>query len=601
MAKRRKPDTEKVKVTRESFRKAKRVFRYIKPYRGEYFLSLVFLILTSVLFMGFPLLMGKLFGSSFESPQDFKLTNLNDANSVILLLLILFGGQALFSFFRIYFGNRVVENALTDLRRDAFKKLVGMPMHFFNTNKVGELTSRVSADAALLQETLSITLTEFIRQFIVIIGGVVALALISLKLSLIMLATIPVLALVAVFFGRYIQKMSKSAQDELAKANHVVEESLMGIVNVKSYSNEWLEYNRYAKATDTYRKLALKSTVWRGVFVSFIIFFLFGAIAFIIWQGVRLTDTGELAMPDLISFILFTVFLGGSFASIPELYSSLQKAIGGTERLMDILEEKPEVFNFTKPEEKLKLKGDVSFNNVHFHYASRPDVEVLKGINFHASPGQQIALVGSSGSGKSTLMSLLLRFYQPVSGNILVDGKEISSYDLTEYRSQVAFVPQEVILFGGTIRENIVYGKPDANDDEIWLAAEKANAADFIRSFPEGLDTLVGDRGIQLSGGQKQRVSIARAVLRDPSILFLDEATSSLDSESEKLVQDALEKLMKGRTSFVIAHRLSTIRNADMILVLENGVIRETGNHGELVQKENGIYKKLSSLQFVYQ
>ncbi|MFI5204211.1 MAG: ABC transporter ATP-binding protein, partial [Flavobacteriales bacterium] len=388
---------------------------------------------------------------------------------------------------------------------------------------------------------------------------------------------------------------------ELAKSNHVVEESLTGIVNVKSYSNEWLEYGRYSTATANYKKLALKSAVWRGLFVSFIVFFLFGAIAFIIWQGVRLTGAGELEMKELISFILFTVVLGGSFASVPELYSSLQKAIGGTERLMDILDEKPEVYQFDKPQQQLKLKGEVTFRDVHFHYASRPDVEVLKGINFKAAPGQQIALVGSSGSGKSTLMALLLRFYQPVSGTILVDGKEISSYDLTQYRNQLAFVPQEVILFGGTIRENIVYGKPGSTDEEIWLAAEKANAADFIRSFPEGLDTLVGDRGIQLSGGQKQRVSIARAVLRDPSILFLDEATSSLDSESEKLVQDALEKLMKGRTSFVIAHRLSTVRNADTILVLENGVIRETGNHGELVQLENGIYKKLSSLQFVYE
>jgi ABC-type multidrug transport system fused ATPase/permease subunit len=339
--------------------------------------------------------------------------------------------------------------------------------------------------------------------------------------------------------------------------------------------------------------------VWRGAFASFIIFALFGSIVLVIWQGVLLKEAGEIQIGELFSFILYSVFVGASFGGTADLFARIQKAVGATEHLFDLLDQTPEDIDLIAVHpEKNKIEGALHFNNVSFHYASRPDITVLKNIDFKALPGENIAIVGPSGAGKSTLVSLVLRFYEPTSGSISVDGKQASDFSLNELRSQMAIVPQEVLLFGGSIRENIAYGKPDASDEEIQLAAEKANAHEFIQRFPDGMNTLVGERGIQLSGGQRQRIAIARAILKNPKILILDEATSSLDSESERLVQEALESLMQNRTSIVIAHRLSTIRKANRILVLENGEIVEQGSHNELIEKTNGVYQKLSKLQF---
>ena len=549
--------------------------------------------------MAFPYLMGSLMGASTKPQESFHILDMENMQAIVLLLLIVFAAQAIFSFLRIYFGSIVVENAMNDLRQDTYARLVTMPMDFFNRNKVGELTSRTSSDISLLQETLSVTIGEFIRQIITILITIFVLAFISIKLSLIMLATIPVMAIIAVFFGRFIKKLSKQTQDKLAASNSIIEESLTGIVNVKAYANEFLEFARYGKTTEEVKNISLKASVWRGLFVSFIIFFMFGAIAFVVWRGAVLVENGELTTEHLASFIFYTLLIGASFGSVPEFWAKIQKTVGGTERLMDLLDENGEAVSIKNAAKKINVKGEVEFKNVGFYYATRPDADVLKDVSFHVSPGEQVAFVGSSGSGKSTLVSLLLQFYRPVSGKILFDGNDAGTYDISELRSQMALVPQEVILFGGTIRENISYGKANATDEEILEAARKANAYDFIMQFPEKLDTLVGDRGIQLSGGQKQRVAIARAVLRDPAILLLDEATSSLDSESERLVQDALEKLMKGRTTFVIAHRLSTIRNADKIIVLDKGEIKQTGTHAELMQVNDGIYKKLNTLQFI--
>lgn len=463
------------------------------------------------------------------------------------------------------------------------------------------MTSRLSADVTLLEETFNWILSEFIRQIIVVIVGITALALISWKLSLVMLATIPVMALVAVFFGRHIKKLSKNAQDKVAESNAVVEETLTAISSVKAFTNEFYELIRYKKATNEAKSLLIKGAVWRGAFISFIIFCMFGAIVFVIWQGVLMMQAGDLTDKGLVSFIMFSIFIGASFGSLPDLYSRLQKSIGATERLMSLLdEEKENVDTSGEIHSKSLLKGKVEFRNVQFNYASRQDIEVLKTVSFTAEPGQQVAVVGPSGSGKSTIASLILRFYEPSAGMILFDDRPAADFGLSELRNNMAIVPQEVILFGGTIRENIAYGKPGASDEEIWDAAKKANATEFIEKFPEKLDTLVGDRGVQLSGGQRQRIAIARAVLKNPTILILDEATSSLDSESEFLVQEALDKLMKGRTSFVIAHRLSTIKNSDKILVIENGEIIESGNHHSLLSNESGLYTKLSRMQGVF-
>lgn len=589
----------KPKITKDSWKKAKRILRYLKPYRVLYLTSLLVLLIGSTIAMAFPLLMGKLFGSS-STGSGFDPSNLTDTNTVVILLFMVIAMQSIFSFLRIYLTSIVTENVLTDIRREAYRKLITLPISFYNKNKTGELTSRIGADITLLQETFNTIFPEFIRQFIVIIIGMSSLIYISWKLALIMLATIPVVAIVAVFFGRFIKKISKEAQDKVAESNSIVEESLTAITSVKAFANEYLEILRYRGVTEDVKRLGLRGALWRGFFVSFIIFAMFGAMVFVIWQAVLMRDAGMLTLSELTSFILFSIFIGASFGSIPELYAKIQNSIGATERLMDILEEKSEEVEVESPVKSGKrLLGSVEFKNVGFHYESRPDIEVLKSISFKVEPGMQVAIVGPSGSGKSTLASLLFRFYNPVSGTISYDGNNIQTLALSEMRGQMALVPQEVILYSGSIEENISYGKPKATQEEIKEAARKANALEFIERFPDKFNTVVGERGIQLSGGQRQRIAIARAVLKDPSILILDEATSSLDSESERLVQEALEKLMQGRTSFVIAHRLSTVKNADIILVIENGVLVESGKHDQLVQNENGLYKKLSSLQFM--
>jgi ABC-type multidrug transport system fused ATPase/permease subunit len=366
---------------------------------------------------------------------------------------------------------------------------------------------------------------------------------------------------------------------------------------VKAFANEFFEIVRYGKVTSSIRDLAVKGGKARGAFFSFIIFCLFGAIILLIWVAVRLENSGEISHGTMIQFMLYTIFVGASIGGIAEQYSQIQKAVGATERVMEILDATPEpVYEKDKGTMK-RFAGEVEFRDVKFSYPSRLEVEVLRGLNFKVAAGQSIALVGQSGSGKSTIVSLILRFYDPVSGEIMVDGKSSSSYPLTAMRDQMAIVPQDVLLFGGSIYENISYARPGASREEVREAAKKANALEFIDGFPDGLDTVVGERGIKLSGGQRQRIAIARAVLKDPAILILDEATSSLDSESERLVQAALDELMKGRTTFIIAHRLSTIRNVDCILVLEEGVVKEQGTHSQLIGG-NGLYAALSKLQF---
>jgi ABC-type multidrug transport system fused ATPase/permease subunit len=482
---------------------------------------------------------------------------------------------------------------------DAMDRLLHMPMDFFNKNKVGELTSRLSSDITLIQDTLRTTIAEFFRQIIIIVGSIIFIAMISWRLSLIMLATVPVMAVIAVIFGRFIRRLGKEAQTAAADSNTIIEESLMGITNVKTYTNEGFLLGRYKKAVDEIRKLNIKSGNWRGLFVSFIIMCLFGAIIFIIWQGLHMTlgPNPTLDKGDFFSFVMFTVFMGASIGSIPDLYAGIQKAIGATEHLMDIIGEKTEKDLFlghnTAP-----IEGGIDFNQVEFSYPQRKDIQVLNKLSFGVAPGEKVALVGSSGAGKSTVVSLILRFYDVNAGNISIDGTAISEMDIEHLRSSIALVPQEVILIGGSIKENILFGKQSATDEEVIEAAKKANAYDFIASFPEGFDTQVGDRGIQLSGGQKQRIAIARAILKDPKILILDEATSALDAESEKLVQDALNELLKNRSAIIIAHRLATIRKADKILVLDKGTIVESGSHDELVKLKDGIYANMSELQF---
>ena len=587
----RKPqnDLPKAKLSASNLKRSLRLFTYIGPHKWKLIIGMIFLGLTGVTALLFPKLMGDLIQTA-----DFSV---DDINRMGLILLGLFTAQAVFSFFRVVLFVNVTENMLSTIRQDTYNNLIKMPMQFFSSRQVNELNSRVAADISQIQDTFTTGLAEFLRQSIIVVGGIVALFFTSVELSLLMLATIPVFAIIAVFFGKFIKKLSKAAQDQVAESNTIVGESLQGISNVKSFTNEWFEIKRYKKSVNKIKAIAIKGGLARGAFSSFIIFCIFGAIVLLVWQAVKLQNTGDLSQANLVTFILYTIFVGASIGGLPIQYAQIQKAIGATERVFDLIDEIPESIE-TSTETKKTITGQVEFNQVNFAYPSRAKFPVLSSVSFKANSGETIAIAGPSGSGKSTLASLVLRFYEPQSGEILFDGKPASNYGLHELRQQMAIVPQDVLLFGGSIFENIAYGKPNASKDEVIEAAKSANAHEFIMGFPDQYNTLVGERGIQLSGGQRQRVAIARAVLKNPKLLILDEATSSLDSESEKLVQEALDQLMKNRTSIVIAHRLSTIKNADQILVLENGQIIEKGTHEDLLQQENGLYKKLSSIQF---
>jgi ABC-type multidrug transport system fused ATPase/permease subunit len=489
---------------------------------------------------------------------------------------------------------------LASLRQAAYGRLIQMPMTFFSQRQAAELSSRIATDINQISDTFTTNIAEFFRQLIIIIGGIIIICFMSWKMAVVMLAVIPVIAIITMFFAKYIRKLSKEVQDKVAESNVIVGESLQGIANVKSFTNESYEINRYGNKVTEIMKLAIRGGIARGSFFSFIIFCLFGAIIFIVWYGIQLTLNGTISATDMISFLMYTVFVAASIGGIADQLAAIQRTIGATERVMDIIDGHPESLDLSRQESNLKgdrLNGNISFENISFFYDTRPDFQVLHNISFKANKGETVALVGPSGSGKSTIASLVLRFYDPQTGSITVEGKNVNDYDLTALRENMAIVPQDVLLFGGSIMENIAYGKPSASMAEIVEAARKANALEFIESFPQKFETIVGDRGIQLSGGQRQRIAIARAVLKDPSILILDEATSSLDSESERLVQEALDKLMVGRTSIVIAHRLSTIRKADKIIVIEKGVVKETGKHEELMQLENGLYRNLNRMQ----
>jgi len=589
-------DAPRPKLDKATLRKAMRIFRYLRPHRWSMVAGFVLLLITTSLALLFPGLLGQLVDAA-KGDANAQQQLLVDIDRVAMTLFAVFLGQAVFGYFRIVIFNRVTTDMLNTLRTDTYGHLLRLPMIFFAKNRVGELNSRISADVSMVQEALTSNLAELVRQVLTVAAGIVLLATVSWDLTLTMLSVIPVVAIMAVFFGRFVTKLSKQVQDKIAETSVIVDETLQGIQNVKAFANERWEALRYGRVVNDVRMLALKSGRWQGAFVSFIILCMFGAIVLVIWRGVRLMAAGEISTGELVTFIMYSIFIGASIGGLPEVVNRMLKAIGASERLMDLQEEAPEPVSLEAKNAALVIDGAVHFEAVSFHYATRSDIPVLQEVDFNVKPGERVALVGPSGAGKSTVASLALRFYDPVSGRVTIDGKDARDYDLTALRDRMAIVPQEVLLFGGTIRENIAYGKPDATVEAVEAAARKANAHDFISSFPQGYETVVGERGIQLSGGQRQRIAIARAVLKDPAILILDEATSALDSESERLVQDALDQLMKGRTSIVIAHRLSTVRDADRILVLDKGRVLESGTHDELIADVGGLYHSLSRLQ----
>ena len=591
-------DFTKSKINKENLQKIKGLLKYLRPYKTKFLIGMVFLLLSSIVGLSFPAIIQVMVDVAVNKAPKYGLPNSINTIGLIAFTLLFF--QSFVSFFRIRLFVEVAEKSLADIRRDTYFKMITLPMNFFANRRVGELNSRISSDLSQIQDTLTTTLAEMIRQIILLVGGIVILVLISGKLTLFLLCVLPVVVVAGVFFGKALRKVSRNAQDKLAESNTIVEETLQGISNVKAFVNEAFEVKRYDKSLREVVQIALKGANYRGAFASFIVFCLFGAIMGVLWYGTSLVQNGDLSVGDLLGYVFYSFFVGAAMGSFPELYANVQKAIGASERVLEILAEENEDISIHETNHQIKkvIKGDLTFNDAHFYYPSRKDIQVLDGVSFTAKAGEKVAIVGPSGAGKSTIASLILQFYHLQNGEILFDNQPAKSFDLTDIRNQVAIVPQDVLLFGGTIKENIAYGKLTASHDEIELAAKRANAHQFITGFPESYETVVGERGVKLSGGQRQRIAIARALLKDPAILILDEATSSLDSESERLVQEALEVLMKGRTSIIIAHRLSTIREADKIIVLDKGKIVESGNHQELLLVEDGLYKHLSALQF---
>ncbi|WP_414661116.1 ABC transporter ATP-binding protein [Horticoccus sp. 23ND18S-11] len=594
----------KAKLNRESLLDTLALARYVRPYRPRFVVGLASLFFSAACGLAFPFLAGSLIDAAMRpGGTTLQFLGVLPLSQVALILAGIVSLQALASFNSALAFNRVGQSALADLRRECYQRLIALPMAFFGQRRIGELTSRVSTDIAQIEGALVDALPQMCRQSVFLIGGVTLIAITSGQLTAVMLGTLPILIAAAVFFGRRLRRFSRETQDQLAATNTIVEETLQAIASVKAFANEAFEVRRYETSNARVLAAALSAARWRAVFVAFFILALFGGIVIVLWFGARLLQQGEISPGELTRFVLYSTFVAGAMGQAAELFSQIQKTVGATQRVRELLREPTETETdaargghvTTLP---ARLRGEVAFVGVNFRYPARPEVPVLRNLSLAAQPGERIALVGPSGAGKSTLTALLLRFYDPESGRLLIDGRDARDYPLTWLRGQMAIVPQDVLLFGGTIAENIAYGRPGADAHAIREAAQLANADDFIRGFPEGYATLVGDRGIKLSGGQRQRVAIARAILKNPAILILDEATSSLDSESEAQVQLALDRLMQGRTTFIVAHRLATVRNANRIAVIDAGQVVELGTHEELSARAEGLYRRLSALQF---
>jgi|WetSurSiteA1Bulk_404760.scaffolds.fasta_scaffold01136_2 ABC-type multidrug transport system fused ATPase/permease subunit len=585
------PEEEKKKVG-SGLKELFKLYRFLKPYRWIFALGMSFLLISSATSLLFP----KYLGNMVDIANKGK--TLSEISHTGLILLAIVVVQAFFSYFRTRIFVTVTEKTLASIRQHIYNHLIKLPMSFFSERRVGELNSRISADIAILQHSLTETIADLLSQILVITGAITLMMISSFKLTLFMLAVVPPMALLAFFTGRAVRKYSKKVQSYIAESNTIVEETLQGIQNVKAFTNELFEITRYREKTNEVARAGIKGGKYQAA-MSFIALGFFIAMGLVIWRGAILIAKGQMEAGQLFSFVIYSGFIAGNIAGMAGVYTRLQRTIGAAEKLLLILDEPTEAVDVKYvPDPANTLFGKITFNGVEFRYPSRDETTVLKDVSFTIEPGQEVALVGPSGAGKSTLVSLLLKFYEPTNGMILFDNRDSRNFPITSIREQMAIVMQDVFLFGGSIRENIAYGRPEASEEEIIDAAIQANAWDFIQSFPDKLDTIVGERGIQLSGGQRQRIAIARAVLKNPKILILDEATSSLDSESERLVQEALEKLMQERTSVVIAHRLATVRNADKIIVLEEGMIVEQGTHTELMTNDNGLYKSLTELQF---
>jgi ABC transporter fused permease/ATP-binding protein len=514
----------------------------------------------------------------------------------VLELLALFLVSAIFAMVRAWLFTVAGERIVARLRSDLFAHLVRQEIAFFDKERTGELTNRLASDTTVLQNTVTVNVSMALRFAIGTVGGIAMLLYMSPKLTGLALLVVPVVALGAASFGRAFRRISKEVQDALGRSTEVAEEVLSSIRTVRSFAREGAESARYAAAVEESYRLAAKRALVYGAFTGMFTAAGFGALALILWMGARMVVTGEMSMGDLTAFLLYTFTVAAALSALSSLYADLMKAIGASERVFELLD-RPLGLESGGGAVLARPRGEVAFDDVRFAYPTRPDRLVLDGFDLHIHAGEVVAFVGPSGAGKSTIAALLARFYDPTTGVVTIDGTPLSTYDPGSLREHIGMVAQEPVLFATTIEENIRYGRPSASAADIEAAADAAHALEFVSTFPDGMATAVGERGVQLSGGQKQRVAIARAILKDPAILVLDEATSALDSESEHLVQEALDRLMEGRTTLVIAHRLSTVRDADRVVVLDGGRVVEEGTHDALLAR-NGLYRRLVERQF---
>ncbi len=568
----------------------------LRPWRRSFVIALSQQAFSMAFGLMFPWLVGMLVDTALPSvkaaPNRWHFT----LNELAIMLLGTLAAQAVLTFSYSLAFQTIGQRAVNGLRKRLHALLISLPMRFHGEHRVGELTSRLGSDMTLMEDFYCSAVPQAVRQGALFLGGLVAIFLTSPRLTGLMLVSFPVFIAAAVLFGRAVRKVWRAAQDRLATANTIADETLQNIASVKAFGNEPFEQRRYGGALDDFLATVLRGARYRAGLIAFIILGIFGSMVLVMWYGARLMQAGELTHGELLQFTLYSLFVGGGVSSIAEVINAFQKCVGASARIRELLAEAPEpLLESARP---FAGAASVEMEDVHFRYPSRPDLTVLRGVSLRAKAGERIAIVGPSGAGKSTIVSLLLRFYEPDAGRILFNGHDAREADLPSLRARLAIVPQEVLLFGGTIRDNIAYGLPTATDADIHHAAQRANCADFIESFPERYATLVGERGVKLSGGQRQRIAIARAFLRNPELLLLDEATSALDSESEHLIQQALDQLLTGRTAIIIAHRLATVRKCDRIYVIESGRVTESGTHEELIAREAGTYRRLAEMQF---